>query len=191
MLRRKAAIALAAILVLSLQAATIPRPAAELAIGMTSGQPLHLSQYKGKVVVMAFILTTCSHCQKTTGYLNTLQKELGPRGLQVVESAIETNADAAVAEFSRRFQTPYPVGFNSVMDAMNFMQHPLMQGPHMPLVAFIDRKGIVRAQHEGNEDFFGDSQEQNLRKQIEALLKEGGPVSGAKKAASPAKKGTL
>ena len=44
---------------------------------MKGGQPLHLSQYKGKVVVMAFILTTCSHCQRTTGYLNKLQKELG------------------------------------------------------------------------------------------------------------------
>jgi hypothetical protein len=157
---------------------------------MKGGQPLHLSQYKGKVVVMALILTTCSHCQRTTGYLNKLQKELGPRGLQVVESAIEANAENSVGEFSKRFETPYPVGFNGVMDALNFMQHPAMQTPHMPLLAFIDRKGMIRAQHEGNEDFFGDQQEQGLRKEIEALLKEGSPAPGAKKAA-PVKKGSL
>jgi peroxiredoxin len=190
MFSRNARIALAALSAVVLQAATIPRPAPDLAIGMKGGNALHPNQYKGKVVVVAFILTTCSHCQRTTGYLNKLQKELGPRGLQVVESAIESNAENSVGEFAKRFETPYPVGFNSVMEALNFMQHPTMQTPHMPLLAFLDRKGMIRAQHEGNEDFFGDQQEQNLRKEIEALLKEGAPAAGAKKAA-PVKKGSL
>jgi peroxiredoxin len=188
MFRPTAGIAIVALSALALQAATIPRPAPDFTIVMKGAKPIQVSQYRGKVVILAFILTTCSHCQKTTGYLNRLQKEFGPRGLQVLESAIENNAEASVAEFSKRFETPYPVGYNGIMEAMNFMQHPVMRGPSMPLLAFIDRKGMIRAQHEGNEDFFGDQQEQNLRKQIEALLKEGAP--SAKKAA-PAKKGTL
>jgi peroxiredoxin len=189
MWKSNARIVLAALSAVIMQAATIPRPAPDLAILTKGGKPIQVSQYKGKVVVVAFILTTCSHCQKTTGYLNKLQKELGPRGLQVVESAIEGNADAAIGEFSKRFETPFPVGYNTVMDALNFMQHPAMQVPHMPLLAFIDRKGMIRAQHEGNEDFFGDQQEQNLRKEIEALLKEGS--AAPKKVAPTAKKGTL
>lgn len=188
MFRSNARIVFAALSALAVQAATIPRPAPDIAIGMKNGPAVHPSQYRGKVVVVAFILTTCSHCQRTTGYLNKLQKELGPRGLQVIESAVEQNAEASVAEFSRRFETPYPVGFNGLMDAMNFMQHPIMQGPHMPLLAFIDRKGMIRAQYEGNADFFGDQQEQNLRQQIEALLKEGAPAG---KKAAPVKKGSL
>ncbi len=188
MFSSKAGVAFLALSALSLHAATIPRPAPDIPIEIKNGKPIHLSQYRGKVVVMAYILTTCSHCQKTTGFLNKLQKELGPRGLQVVESAIEANAENAVIAFSKQFQTPYPVGFNGIMDAMNFMQHPTMQSPHMPLLAFIDRKGMIRAQHEGNEDFFGDQQEQNLRKEIEALLKEGAAAPAAKKTPAPPKK---
>jgi hypothetical protein len=39
----------------------------------------------------------------------------------------------------------------------------------MPLLGFIDRKGVLRAQHEGEEPFFTDL-EQNLRQEIEALF---------------------
>ena len=38
---------------------------------------------------MAFILTSCSHCQMTVKVLSKLQNEYGPRGLQVLASAIE------------------------------------------------------------------------------------------------------
>ena len=67
----------------------IPRPAPDFAINLVGGQQIQLSQYKGKVVVLAFILTTCPHCQKTIGYLSAIQKEYAPRGVQVIASAIE------------------------------------------------------------------------------------------------------
>jgi peroxiredoxin len=157
-----------------LAGATLPRLAPDFTINLTNGRQLQLSQYRGKVVVLAFILTTCSHCQRTTGYLNKLQAELGPRGLQVVESAIEENARGNVAGFVQQFQTQYPVGYNTnTVQVLDFLQHPTMMIPHMPLLAFIDRQGVIRAQHEGNEEpFFGPEHEQYLRNQIELLLKE-------------------
>jgi cytochrome oxidase Cu insertion factor (SCO1/SenC/PrrC family) len=36
-----------------------------------------LSQYKGHPVVLAFILTYCTHCQMTVGVLSKLQNEYG------------------------------------------------------------------------------------------------------------------
>jgi hypothetical protein len=61
------------------------------------------------------------------------------------------------------------------------MQHPMVKVPIMPMLAFIDRQGTIRAQFEGDDEkFFGDQHEQNLRAQIEALLKAG----VAKKAAA-------
>ena len=155
--------------------ATVPRPAPDFTIHLTNGKQLQLSQYRGRVVVLAFILTTCSHCQRTTGYLNKLQVELGPRGLQVIESAIEENARVNVPGFVQQFQTPYPVGYNvNTVQVLDFLQHPTMMIPHMPLLAFIDRQGVIRAQHEGNEEaFFGPGHEQYLRSQIEMLLGDG------------------
>src|ERR1017187_3432382 len=73
-------------------AAEVPRPSPDFAINMTGGQQIHVSQYKGKVCALAFILTTCPHCQKTVGYLATMQNEYGARGFQVLASAIEDMA---------------------------------------------------------------------------------------------------
>ena len=66
--------------------------------------------------------------------------------------------------------------------------------PHMPILAFIDRQGVIRAQYEGDDKFFAEDQQvKNLTDKIEELLKEG--TAGAKKsvtkksAATPKKQG--
>ena len=152
------------------RAADLPRKAPDFTINLPGGKTLPLSQYKGHPVVLAFILTTCSHCQKTVGVLAKDQAEYGPRGLQVLASAIEQNAQAALPLFIQNFRPPFPVGYNTQEAAGAFMQ-PTGPVPMMPLLAFIDRQGNIRAQHEGEEPFFNDL-EQNLRKEIEALLKK-------------------
>ncbi len=179
--RRLASWLVLSVVATAAMAADLPRKAPDLAISLTTGKQILLSEHKGKVVAVCFILTTCSHCQKTIGFLNKLQGGYGPRGFQVLASAIQEGAAAAVPGFIKAYNTPFPVGYNDPMTAVNFMQHPPALVPHMPLLAFVDRAGNIRAQYEGdNEKFFGDQQEQNLRAQIEALLKEG---------AAPAKKG--
>jgi len=46
----------------------------------------------------------------------------------------------------------------------------------MPILAFIDRQGIIRAQYEGDDKFFSeDRQEKNLIDKIEELLKPAAP----------------
>ncbi|SPE32065.1 Redoxin domain protein [Candidatus Sulfopaludibacter sp. SbA6] len=171
-------------------AADLPRKAPELVISLTNGKQVLLSEYKGKVVALCFILTTCPHCQRTIGYLVKDQAEYGPRGFQVLASAIQEGAAAAVPGFIKTYNTPFPVGFNDGQAAIAFMQHPPMLIPHMPLLAFIDKQGEIRAQYEGDDEkFFGDQQEQNLRGQIEALLNEGtgAKTGGAKKSGVPKK----
>jgi peroxiredoxin len=158
----------------SLEAATLPRQAPDVTIPMTDGKPVMLSQYKGKVVAVIFILTTCPHCQKTIGFLTKAQKDLGPRGFQVLAAAIEQGAPEHVPGFIKTFNTNFPVGSIDPMKAIEWMQHPVMLGPHMPMLAFVDRQGKIRAQMEGDDEkFFNDQQEQNLRNQIEELLKDG------------------
>jgi len=170
-------------------AANLPRPAHELTVDLTDGKKLLLSQYKGKVVAVCFILTTCSHCQKTVGFLTKLQKDYGPRGFQVLASAIEQDAASHVAGFLQQFNPSFPVGSNEGMTAIDWMQHPPMLSPHMPMLAFVDKQGNVRAQFEGDDEkFFGDQQEQNLRSQIEALLKDSAPAKKAPATSSAPKK---
>ena len=142
--------------------------AADFTINMVDAKPLTLSQYKGHPVVLAFILTSCPHCQNAVKVLSKLQNEYGPRGLQVLASAIEQDAQLHVRLFVKNFAPPFPVGYNTGAEPYTLI-HPSGKVPMMPLLGFIDKKGILRAQHEGEEPFFNDL-EQNLRKEIEALF---------------------
>jgi peroxiredoxin len=160
----------------AIHAANIPRPAPDFAINLTNGQQVTLAQHRGKVVALAFILTTCPDCQRTVRVLIQNQNEFGPRGFQVVASAIEEKARADVPGFVRQFNPPFPVGFNQLRQALDFMQHPPMVGPIMPLLVFIDREGVIRAQYEGHEPFLAaDQVEKNLRAKILELLNQGAP----------------
>ena len=60
--------------------ADVPRPSPDFAVNLTDGRQIHVNEYKGKVVVLAFILTTCPHCQFTSQVLTKLQQEYAPRG---------------------------------------------------------------------------------------------------------------
>jgi peroxiredoxin len=176
----------------AVEAINVPRKSPELAINLANGQQVLLSQYKGKVVVVAFILTWCPHCQKAIGYLIQDQNTYGPRGLQVLASAIEDVARTNLPAFVKQFNPPFPVGFDSQTVALNYLEHPPMLIPHMPILAFIDRQGIIRAQYEGDDKFFAeDQQEKNLTAKIEELLKEAAPGAkqgAAKKSAAAPKK---
>ena len=152
--------------------------AADFAISTTDGKQVLLSQYKGKAVVLAFILTYCSHCQAVTGYLIQDQNEFGPRGLQVLASSIEDHPASAVPNFVRQFHPPFPVGFNTNREAVyNYLQHPSMLILKMPALVFIDRQGVVRARYKGDSDFLNqDRMGANIRRQIEELLGDRKPA---------------
>jgi thiol-disulfide isomerase/thioredoxin len=177
--------------VAALQAQQVPRKSPEFTINMTGGKPpILLSSYKGKVIVLASILTTCPHCQHSVTLLTKLQSELGPRGLQVIACAVQEAPDLAVPLFIKQFNPPFPVGFNSDVKAvLDYYQYSPNNLPHMPMLVFIDRQFTIRAQHEGGEGAFFDDpqQEPNLRTQIEALLKESGARKAVSKAAAPKK----
>jgi peroxiredoxin len=152
----------------------VPRKASEWKIDIPAGKPIVLNQYKGKAVLLAFILTTCPHCRQTVGYLAKDQQKYGPRGFQVLASAIDPGVPGVIPPFVKEFQLPFPVGYNTDGDAMlAFMGYDRNHLPHMPILLFIDPQGVIREQHEGNDEknYFNGRLEQNLQTSIEALLK--------------------
>ena len=170
--------------------AEFPRKAPEFTVNLNGGKKLKVSDYKGKAVVLGFILTTCSHCQATTGILSKLQMEYGPRGLQVLESAVDEGGEAFVPRFIQSFGPVFPVGFNAFPEAQAFMQHSPMVIMSMPGLVFIDRQGNIVAQYEGSDpDMTQGLQEQNLRRQIEKILKPAA-AAPATKTAAPKKTAT-
>jgi len=160
------------------RAAILPRPSPDFAINLGQGKQIRISQYKGKTVVVAFILTYCSHCQKTIGVLSKAQNDYGARGLQVLASATEDMAAAALPGFLRQFDPPFPVGVNTTAEFIDYMQHPTMLQLYMPGLVFIDKDGVIRAQYEGRDAFLEESGvEKNIRAKIEEMLKPPPAVS--------------
>jgi thiol-disulfide isomerase/thioredoxin len=148
-------------------AADLPRQAPDFAINLAPNKAVRLSEYRGKTVVLAFILTYCSHCQAVMRGLIKHQAELGPKGLQVVACAIEDAAATAVPGFIRQFAPSFPVGYGLNADAVRFLQHPVHLGFYMPAVVFIDKTGMIRAQYEGRDEMLKETtQEKTVREKI-------------------------
>jgi peroxiredoxin len=167
------------------QAAQLPRPSPDFAINLGQGKQVRISQYKGKTVVVAFILTYCSHCQKAIGVLSKMQREYASRGLQVLASATEDMAAAALPGFLRQFDPPFPVGINTTNEFIAYMQHPPMLQLYMPGLVFIDKNGTIVDQYEGRDPFLEETNvEKNLRAKLEQMLTP--PAAAPKKA--PGKK---
>jgi peroxiredoxin len=170
----------------------LPRKAPELTITEPSGKQMLLSSYKGKVVVVEFLFTTCSHCQAEAQMLTKLQKELGPKGLQVLGFGFNDNAKVLVDGFVQENKVGYPVGAGSQDTVMSYLGYSVMDRYNVPQVVVIDRKGMIRAQSgvQGDPNLQDETYMRNL---LQGLLKEGAATSAApgsaKKTAVTAKKG--
>lgn len=179
----------------ALQAASpVPRPSKEFTIVLPSGKQTLLSSYRGKVVMAAFMFTTCPHCQALSKIITKLQGELGSRGFQAVGVAFNDEVNTAnpaanakvTANFISEFGVGFPMGYAPRPSVMSYLGLSDIERWVVPQVAIIDRKGVVRAQSAagGTADL---QTETYLRKYLGELLDEGAAKS-ATPAKSPAKK---
>jgi peroxiredoxin len=152
------------------QDAKVPRPAPEFALQLPTGKQVLLSQYKGKVIILEFLLTTCPHCQKTSEVLSKLHKEYGSKGFQPLGVAINDGAKELIPAFVQQFKVTYPVGVGDRTQVGSFLQHSFMKQMMMPQVVVIDRHGVIQAQHGGDDQKFFADEEKNLTAWIQKLL---------------------
>jgi peroxiredoxin len=161
-----------------------PRPSGEFVIHMTDGSQKLLSAYRGKVVVMAFMFTTCTHCQHTAGILAKVQTEYAAKGVQVLGVTIDPGAQQGIPRFLKITGANFPVGFSAQDQAITFLHAPT-DGWYVPMLAFIDRTGTVRSQYVVLDP--GDAaskwleeQEVNIRKEIDKYVKPTAHTTSAK-----------
>jgi peroxiredoxin len=152
----------------------LPRKAMPFGIQTGPDKYIWLSEYEGKTCVVAFILTTCPHCQFTTGVLNRLQVEFANRGVQFVESAAEPMAGLHIAEFQSKFHPAFPVGYNDQGYIAKFLGLPEDSPMLFPAIAIIDKRGMIRVQLSGEDKSMQkDIQEKSLREAIERTMGAG------------------
>jgi thiol-disulfide isomerase/thioredoxin len=131
-----------------------------------AGGVIDLTKYRGKVVSLEFLLTTCQHCQLCSRIMQKLQTEYGPKGFQALGVAV--NDMNLVPRYVLDLKLQFPVGFGGGDEAGRFLQHPPTELMRFPQLAFIDKRGIIRSQHLGCKE----DDEKDFRARIEELLKE-------------------
>lgn len=161
-----------------------PRKAPELAFTVPGAGQQLLSTYRGKVVSLEFIHTTCIHCQHASQTQKRLQESFGPQGFQALDVAINPNADLLVENFVKDFGLNFPVGWTGPEQAVNFLQFSPADRYVMPQIVVIDRKGFIRAQTSVKGDDLQGADairmEPALTNLVRTLVGEGG--SSAKRA---------
>lgn len=126
-----------------------------------NGNPVSLSSFKGKVVLLNFWATWCPPCRAEIPSMNKLQQMLKNRGLVIL--AVST--DRAVVTV-KDFLKNNPVNFTVVVDYNLSVSRSLYKVFMMPTTFLIDKKGIIVEKYFGEQDWT----DPDIIKEIEALL---------------------
>lgn len=140
-----------------------PSPAMNFTLTSHNGQPVSLSDYKGKVVLLYFGYTTCPDvCPTTLAELHKMRQLLGPRAddVQVMMITVDPERDTVdvLGEYMPHFDasfigltgtpdqiaqiaTAYGVAYSRHDDANSALGYLV---DHTATVAALDRQGYVR-----------------------------------------------
>lgn len=158
--------------------AEVPRTAGELSFHATDGKPVDLAAFKGKVVALEFILTTCPHCQAAAKVMNQMQSQFAHQGFQAIDIALNQGADKLVNDFKKNFGVGFPVGYADPYTALRFLGLT-PQRLLFPQLVLIDRQGRIQYQSPvTGDELVADPVA--LRAKIQVVLKSGkSPASNA------------
>ena len=112
--------------------------APDFALQSLDGKTVHLSDFRGKAVLLNFWATWCAPCKIEMPWFVELQKAYGPQGLQIVGVAMDDASPKDIEDFAKEMGVNYPVliGKESVGDAYGGVQF-------LPETFYIDRNGRV------------------------------------------------
>ncbi len=180
------AAAFLALTVAAIAGPPVPRKSPEFTVTDPSGKQILISSFKGKILVMPFMFTTCPHCQREAQMLTKLQKEFGSRGVVMLGTVFNDASGPLATQFVKEFNIGFPVGFASRDSVTSYLGLSVMDRWVVPQVAIIDRKGNIVAQSlaTGSPDL---QDETYLRNFLEKLLKEGAAPAKTSSAAPAAK----
>jgi peroxiredoxin len=115
-------------------------PLLALSLPDTEGAKQPLQQWHGKVLVVNFWATWCGPCREEMPEFVKAQRDLGPRGLQVIGIAIDQ--PDKVAHFAKDLELNYPalVAGYEAMEVAKPLGDRLLA---LPFTVVLDRQGKV------------------------------------------------
>jgi thiol-disulfide isomerase/thioredoxin len=104
--------------------ATLPQPILDAENKASSGDPIKLGNYSGKVLLVNLWATWCGPCRIETPELVKLHKEYQSRGVEMIGLSTEDPAASAqsVSDFIREYKVDYQIGWAKPEVAQTLMQ---------------------------------------------------------------------
>ncbi len=115
-----------------------PKLAPDFTLESLDGQTIHLSDYRGKAVLLNFWATWCGPCKIEMPWFVEMQNQYGAQGFQIVGVAMDDSSKDDIAKFAKEMGVNYPVllGKEAVGDEYGGV-------PALPESFFISRDGKI------------------------------------------------
>ena len=110
------------------------------------GHPVHLTDYRGRLVLLNFWASWCAPCLKEMPRFSAWQRQYGARGLQIIGVSMD-DGPAPVRELLARHPVAYPIilGDANMAEAFGGILG-------LPFTYLIDPQGRIAARYQGETD---------------------------------------
>ena len=129
------------------------RTAPDFALPDAEGKQVHLSQFRGKTVILNFWTTTCQPCLEEMPSLAEFAKVLAKRNdVVVLTISTDLTKDVAISALQTLLREPKPP-FLVLFDPESNVVHDKFGTDLFPETWVIDPKGVIRARFDGARDW--------------------------------------
>jgi len=126
--------------------ASLRKAAPDFTLEDSTGAPIQLSAFKGKVVLLDFWATWCHGCKIEIPWYVEFQEKYKQRGLSAIGVAMDEDGWKSVKPFLQEHKLNYPIVVGNQDLAMQY------QVESMPVTLLIDREGKIAESHSGMVD---------------------------------------
>jgi peroxiredoxin len=125
----------------------VGQPAPDFSLGDSTGSPVKLSAYKGKVVLLDFWATWCTGCKVEIPWYVEFQDKYRNDGLTAIGVSMDDDGWKSVKPFLEEHKLNYPV-----VIANQDLTTRYGGLPALPMTLLIDRDGRIAESHAGMVD---------------------------------------
>jgi len=104
-----------------------------------------LADYRGKVLVLEFMQTTCAHCARFAEILAQVTPKYGNKVAILAVTNVNTDSPAQIAQYVSGHKIGYPVLMDQGQMMFSYILSP--KGAEVPHVYLIDANGYIRGDY--------------------------------------------
>jgi len=129
------------LLAATMMAAAAEKPA-DLTLRDLTGKEVHLSDYRGKIVVLNFWATWCAPCREEMPMMVEAEKTWRAKGVIFIAVSLDgNNTKKDIPSFVEQHHVGFPIWIGATVDEL----YKLRLGEGVPDTAFLQENGVIVA----------------------------------------------